>query len=208
MLFKRRVRPTMRERLATCLWPRRSWRRSARYVVHRILRLRTTPHALALGAAVGVFASCTPLIGGQMLLAAVVAFAVRASVSAALLATFFGNPLSWPLIWGAIYATGALIVGDAAVLDASQLSSHADLLWDALLVASPDLLTLTAALVWPLFVPMLAGSLPVGLLMATAIYYIIRSMARGVSRAHHAPAGRGLARGRRMELAEQHVQSR
>ncbi|MBL8565745.1 MAG: DUF2062 domain-containing protein [Hyphomicrobiaceae bacterium] len=208
MLFKRRVRPTMRERLATWLWPRRSWRRSARYVLHRILRLRSTPHSLALGAAVGVFVSCTPLLGGQMLLAAVIALAARASAPAALLATFFGNPLSWPLIWGATYATGTQIVGEAAVLDAGQLSSHADLLWEALLVASPDLLTLTAALIWPLFMPMLAGSLPVGLLMATAIYYMIRSMARGMARARHAPAERGSACGSKLELAEQHVQSR
>lgn len=207
MLFKRRVRPSLGARVATWLWPRRSWRRSARYVVHRILRLSTTPHAVALGAAAGVFASVTPLIGGQMLLAGALAFALRASVPAALLATFFGNPLSWPFIWGATYAAGAPIVVAAGIADPTELASRAELALAALAVASPEALTASAALARPLFVPMLAGSLPVGLLVAVAIYYIVRSMARlAVARGDAAAEG-AAARRRSMEFADPDAQS-
>ncbi len=89
MLFKRRQLPSFAERVRLWLWPRRSWSRSLRYVLYRIVRLRANPHSLALGCAAGVFAACTPLIGGQIVLAAMLALALRANVAAAILATFF-----------------------------------------------------------------------------------------------------------------------
>ena len=160
MLFKRRTPPSIAERIRVWLWPRRSWSRSLRYVLYRIVRLRTNPHALALGCAAGVFAACTPLIGGQMVLATLLAYALRANVPAAILATFFGNPLSWPVIWAATYVAGAHMIGDGAAASVGELHSRVDLLWDAMLGQSPEMIAAAAAFVWPIFKPMLAGSLP------------------------------------------------
>ena len=53
------------------------------------------------------------------------------------------------------------------------------LLWHALLDPSPQLLDATAALFWPLLWPMLAGSVPIGLLTAAIVYYISRNVVRG-----------------------------
>ena len=89
MLFKRRAPATLKEQLRLLLWPRRSWERSFKYVTHRLMRLRETPHQLALGCAIGVFAALTPFVGLQMVLAGLVAIALRASFAAAMLGTFF-----------------------------------------------------------------------------------------------------------------------
>lgn len=178
MMFKRRIRPNILERFRVWLWPRRSWSRSFRYVLYRIVRLRTTPHALALGCAAGVFAACTPLLGGQIILATLLAVALRASVPAAILATFFGNPLSWPLIWPATYVAGAHLIGEGTTASVGELGMRIDSLWQALLGQSPEMVAAAAAFVWPLFKPMLAGSLPIGFAAGVSIYYIMRGAAR------------------------------
>ena len=71
-------------------------RKRLAYYWRRILRVRATPHEVALGCAAGVFAACTPFLGFQMALAGALAFLLRVSIPAALLGTFIGNPLSWP----------------------------------------------------------------------------------------------------------------
>jgi len=52
-------------------------------------------------------------------------------------------------------------------------------LWAALLERSPELLNATGALLWPLLLPMLVGSLPLGLLAGAIVYYISRKLTRG-----------------------------
>lgn len=178
MLFRRRAAPGISERIRVWLWPRRSWSRSLRYVVLRLLRLKADPHALALGSAAGVFAACTPLIGGQFVLAAVLAFALRASVPAAVLATFFGNPLSWPLIWPATYIAGAHMIGGGVAGGLGDVAVYAKLVGQAMAARSPELLAEAGGIVWPVVKPMLVGSLPVGLAAGVLIYYMMRSAVR------------------------------
>ena len=180
MLFKRRHSPNFSQRVRVWLWPRRSWSRSARYVLHRIARLRANPHSLALGCAAGVFAACTPLIGGQIVLAVLLALTLRANVPAAVLATFFGNPLSWPIIWAATYVTGAHMIGEGAAASVGDLQSRVDVLWNAMLGQSPEIVAASAAFIWPIFKPMLADSLPIGLAAGILIYYMMRTAAGAV----------------------------
>jgi uncharacterized protein (DUF2062 family) len=114
-----------------------------------------------------------------MLIAAFLAGLLRASVPAAVLGTFFGNPVSWPFIWTSTYAMGLQMIGLDRVLDTGNIEQNVMLLWAALLERSPELLDATAALLWPLLLPMMAGSLPLGLLTAAVFYYISRNIARG-----------------------------
>jgi len=209
MLFKRRIAPSFGERIRVWLWPRRSWSRSLRYVLYRIVRLRTSPHALGLGCAAGVFAACTPLIGGQIMLAAVLAQFLRANVPAAILATFFGNPLSWPVIWASTSVAGSHMIGDGATLaSVGELHAQVDVLWQAMLGQSPELIAAAAAFVWPVVLPMLAGSLPIGLAAGVLIYYMMRAAARAVQQRRTcricAPAAAG-ALFDASELAETHA---
>jgi uncharacterized protein len=80
MLFKSRNTPTLQSRLRLVLWPRTSFDRSLRYAVKRMLRLKTSPHKIAIGCAAGVFASITPLVGVQMMMAAALAVVLRGSI--------------------------------------------------------------------------------------------------------------------------------
>lgn len=178
MLFRRRQPAGFGERVRVWLWPRRSWSRSLRYVLARIVRLRSNAHTLALGCAAGVFVSCTPLIGGQIVLAALLAFSLRASVPAAMLATFFGNPLSWPLIWPATYLAGAHMLGGSASLGSDEVAQRIEMLRAALEGQSPELIATASAFVAPVLLAMLAGSLPIGLAAGVAIYYMMRTAAR------------------------------
>ena len=129
-------------------------------LAHRLMHLRASPHEVALGCAVGVFVSITPLLGAQTLIAALLAGFFRANVPTAVLGTFFGNPVSWPIIWTSTYAMGLQIIRPDGGLGAGDLEQNVMLLWTALLERSPELLNATGALLWPLLLPMLAGSLP------------------------------------------------
>lgn len=172
MLFGRRETPPLRERLKRLLWPRTSFVRSARYVWKRLFRLNASPHKIGVGVAAGVFASITPLIGVQMMMAGVLAVILRGSVAAAMLATFVGNPVTWPLFWAATYGAGTLVLGGEAV--ASSLATGAPQHWQIVYT-------------------MLIGSIPVGLL-AAALSYRVTVRAVGLVRSGHRPAKGAMAR--------------
>lgn len=110
MLFRRRNSEPFRERVRVWLWPRRSFSRSLQYFSKRILRLNATPHAVAAGVAAGAFASFFPL-GLHFVIAAAVCWLIAGNLVAALLgAAVGGNPLTVPLLWGASWETGKLIL--------------------------------------------------------------------------------------------------
>jgi uncharacterized protein (DUF2062 family) len=159
----------------------RPWRKSVqslRIATRRLMRLRASPHEIALGCAAGAFVSITPLLGVQTLIAVLLATLLRASVPAAVLGTFVGNPLSWPFIWASTYAMGLELVGFEGVFDPATFQHNVLALWAAVLERSPHVLDATTALLWPLLWPMLAGSLPIGLLTAAVVYYISRNLVR------------------------------
>jgi len=159
MLFKRRQRLTLTERVRLLLWPSCGFDRSVRYAGKRLMRLNASPHKIAVGCAVGVFASITPLVGVQMVMAGALAFVLRGSLAAAMLATWVGNPLSWPVIWGVTYAVGRFMIGNPGPAEAAALPHPGSGLW-------------------PILYPMLLGSIPVGLASAAVSYGLV---ARGVA---------------------------
>lgn len=158
MLFRRREAESFLGRLRVHLWPRRSWGRSTRYIVHRVRRLSATPHAVALGFAAGVFVSATPFIGFHMVLAALTAWIIGGSIVAAVLGTFVGNPLTYPLFWVSTFEVGSLMLGGG------KNKLHIDL---------SDGIFQTDQL-WPLLKPMTLGALPVGIALAALSYVLVR----------------------------------
>lgn len=145
----------------------------------RLMRLHASPHEIALGCALGAFVSITPLLGVQTFLAVLFSLLLRANVPAAIVGTFVGNPLSWPFIWVSTYVMGLQMVGLEGSFDPAAVHRNIELLWSALLDPSPRLLDATASLFWPLLWPMLAGSVPIGLLTGAIVYYISRNAVRG-----------------------------
>lgn len=174
MLFRRREAEPWPSRVLAVLWPRHSWRRSLRYARLRLGRLPASPHAIGLGLAIGVFAAFQPILGFQMLFAGAVAWLMGASVGAALIGTFAGGPLTWPVMWLASYHLGAAIVGVGHQVTLDEI-------WAALVgvaaMASPDAADgaggASHALVRRVLYPLAVGAVPVGLLAAAPFYVMV-----------------------------------
>ncbi|MDX2264137.1 MAG: DUF2062 domain-containing protein [Hyphomicrobiales bacterium] len=173
MLFRRRERPTVLERLRVALWPRRSWARSLRYFGLRLSRIGGSAHSVAAGFAAGVFAIVTPFLGFQMILAAVLALAVRGSVIASAIGSFVGNPLTYPLIWISTYQLGALILGESGAVGRIDFQGKAEAVWNGLKALSPEAVGQALEAFWPILKPMAVGSMPIGLAAALISYAMV-----------------------------------
>lgn len=152
-------------------------RKRLTYYWRRILRLRATPHEVALGCAARVFAACTPFLGFQMALAGAIAFLLRVSIPAALLGTFIGNPLSWPAIWSASYVAGVWVLGDDPADAAEHFVQSANKLSATLMAPSRSLDSAVVSLS-PIIEPLVIGGLLVGLIAAVFSYYPTRQAVR------------------------------
>ena len=81
------------------------------YTVHRVRRLPDPAHKISRGIGAGVLASFTPFYGFHFLLSAVISVAIRGNMLAAMLATFVGNPLTFPLIASMSMTLGTWMLG-------------------------------------------------------------------------------------------------
>lgn len=109
-MFKRNPRSWGRT-LLELVYPRGGWTRAARYVLYRIRRLPDPAHRISRGVAAGVFVCFTPFFGLHFVLASALAWAIRGNILAALLATFFGNPLTFPIIAEVSLKLGSRMLG-------------------------------------------------------------------------------------------------
>jgi uncharacterized protein (DUF2062 family) len=138
------------------------------------LRLRATPHEVALGCAAGVFAACTPFLGFQMALAMLLAVVLRGNIPAALAGTFIGNPLSWPAIWGASYIAGAWVLGYDPAYAADHIALGADAIGATLRAPTAEALDAAALTLSLTLEPLAVGGVLVGLIAAAGTYYPTR----------------------------------
>ena len=148
------------------------------YVWRRLLRVRATPHEIALGCAAGVFAACTPFLGFQMALAAALAIMFRVSIPAALAGTFIGNPLSWPAIWSASYVAGAYALGLDPESAAEAIPRGVDALGQSILTPTPQSIDAAVVTLSPILAPLIVGGLLIGALLAAGSYYPTRRAVR------------------------------
>ncbi len=162
MLFRRREPESIFERLRVHLWPRRSWSRSTRYFIYRLRRLKASPHAIALGFSAGAFVAVMPYLGTHMVLAALLAWAFGASIVGALLGTFVGNPITYPLFWYASYKIGNLVLGSEASLSSIDIQHG---------IFHPSFRDL-----WPILKPLTLGALLLGLAVAALSYVLVKPM--------------------------------
>lgn len=112
MVFKRRNPKSWARAVLDFLWPRGGWARAFHYVKHRMRRLPDSPERIARGIFAGVFAAFTPFYGFHFFIAAGLAKLMRGNVIASLMATFFGNPLTYVPIGVAALQTGHWLLGD------------------------------------------------------------------------------------------------
>jgi uncharacterized protein (DUF2062 family) len=97
--------------VAQFFWPKGGWGRAAMYVRHRLNRLPDPPHRIARGIFAGVFTTFTPFYGLHFVVAALIAVIMRGNIFASIMATFFGNPLTYiPIIMTSMH-TGYWLLG-------------------------------------------------------------------------------------------------
>lgn len=155
---------------------------------HRVRRLPDTPEKISRGVWAGVFASFTPLFGLHFVLAALIAKLMRGNIMAALMGTFFGNPLTYiPIAYSAL-STGHLLLGrrlDQSLIEGSdkggacgigcQFSRAFEDLWHNFLAIFTD-----DKMHWQglrtffddVFYPYLIGGIIPGVGIATICYFI------------------------------------
>jgi uncharacterized protein (DUF2062 family) len=122
----------------------------------RMRQLEGSPHNLALGMAVGIFVSITPIIPLQTIVAVFLAFLVRGSKSAAALGTWLSNPLTIPVVYYANYKLGCTLLGYPKTLDSIAFDSFSQLMGLGLDVTRA----------------MILGGVVIGAILGVAAYFI------------------------------------
>lgn len=180
MVFKRRERRSWLRIAAESLWPRGGWGRAAQYVQHRLRRIPDSPERIARGIWAGVFVSFTPLYGFHFIAAAIVARAMRGNILAALLATFFGNPLTFPLIAALSLRLGNWMLGGEFTaandgrLGEKFANAFGELWHNAVAIFTPERAHWDGLIAFfhDVFLPYFVGGLIPGMIVATAMYFL------------------------------------
>ncbi|MGB3280193.1 MAG: DUF2062 domain-containing protein [Pseudorhodobacter sp.] len=123
MVFKRRNKRSWARTIAEAMWPRGGWTRAAHYMKHRLRRLPDAPHRIARGIFAGVFISFSPLFGLHFGAAAILAWVMRGNILASLMATFVGNPITFPFIAAFGVELGNWMLGHPGVMSPLEIFS-------------------------------------------------------------------------------------
>ncbi len=180
MVFKRRDRRPVWRAVVQALWPRGGWVRAFEYVKHRVRRLPDTPEKISRGIWAGVFTTFTPFFGLHFIVAWLIARVMRGNILAALLGTFFGNPLTYVPIAGVSLATGHFLLGtrprDGIHLSLGEKFGGAwrDLWQNFLAVFTPEQMHWERLAVFyrEVFFPFMIGGILPGIIVATIAYYL------------------------------------
>ena len=179
-MFKRRDPLSVRQSVWQALWPRGGWGRAALYVKHRLRRLPDTPRKISRGIMAGVFTTFTPFYGLHFFVAAGVAVILRGNVMAALLGTFFGNPLTYVPIAVVSLNLGHFMLGTEMRGSVDEnifgkfFRAGEDLLWNAWYAVTGTPVDWTATQIFwnDVFLPWLVGGLVPGIFTGIAAYTI------------------------------------
>ena len=167
-----------------------------------VLALDDSPHAIALGAAIGIFVGLTPLVGIQTIL--VVALAVLSrrfiyfNVTAAMLSTYVSNPLTMVPMYYFWYRLGTWFIPGNATVDQFEAILNFEGLagwWQA-----------TCSLAVQVGIPMLIGSLLIAPIGALIAYPLTRYMVRWFRRTNsddYADQGSSSSLGGRVDEAHE-----
>ncbi len=110
-MFKRRTPKSWALWFWHLIWPQGGWGRAFEYVKHRVRRLPDSPERISRGIWAGVFTTFTPFYGFHFFIAAGIAAVMRGNILAALMSTFFGNPLTYVPIGVVSLQTGHWLLG-------------------------------------------------------------------------------------------------
>lgn len=159
-VFRRRVPHPRLRHVREVLWPSSGWRRSTRYLAHRVRRLPGTPYRIAAGFASGAAIAMTPFIGFHFVLGGLLAWVLRGNILASAIGTFVGNPWTFPLIFVWTYRLGNWMMGEFG-----QHQLPVELTLDFLLEHP-----------WRILLPMAVGAVPTGAIVWGVAYGLVHLM--------------------------------
>lgn len=90
----------------------------------RFLKIRGSPHEIAMGFALGMFIGMSPFMGLHMALAVFLAALLGYNKFAAGIAVWISNPLTAPVLYGMTYYVGARFIGLEKIHFVSNLDQH------------------------------------------------------------------------------------
>lgn len=197
VIFKRRNPKPLLRTVGEFFWPRGGWRRATTYVLHRMRRLPDSPERIARGIALGSFVSFLPLYGLHFLSGALLAWMFRGNILAALLGTFYGNPITFPIMAVSALELGHWLMGTGRMVTfghamAAIGRASGELTHNLLAIVTSDTAHWyrLADFFWQVFLPYTIGGTIIGLPSALAIYFL------------HLPLVRAYQRGRQKRLKQ------
>lgn len=140
--------------------------RGLRHAYKKILRIKSSPHDIALGLALGVFVGLLPIIPFQSILVLALALATRSSKLTALLGTLISNPLNIPFLYFIMYKLGRFFLPETRGRFNPEHLTIDDLLQTG----------------WHVFGAMSLGGVLIGIPSAIAAYFL----AFHLTKLHHA----------------------
>lgn len=179
-MFKRRDPKPFLRAVLEFLWPRGGWSRAFQYVKHRVRRLPDRPEKIARGIWAGVFTTFTPFYGLHFFVAAIIATAMRGNIVASLMATFFGNPLTYVPIGVVSLQTGHWLLGSEMKEETERsfggkfVDAGSDLWLNLKHVLMGEARDWTKLSIFydEIFFPYLIGGIIPGIISATICYYV------------------------------------
>lgn len=185
MVFKRRERRSLAGWAREMVYPTGGFRRATQYVMHRMRRLPDEPHRIARGFFAGSFISFTPFFGFHFIGAALIAWAMRGNILAALLGTFVGNPLTTPIIAITSVELGHRILGITDPMDlgsiAAAFGNAGTELWDnaiAPFTGQAMHWESLAAFFRTIYFPYMIGGILPGIVVSGILYYLTIPLVR------------------------------
>ena len=188
MVFKRRDRRSIVSVLMRFFWPKGGWKRAFHYVNYRLRRLPDSSQKISRGIWAGLFTTFTPFYGLHFLTAAIIARLLKGNILAALLATFFGNPLTYVPIGMISLQTGHFFLGTDYIPPGEGGKSILEKFLDAGADLQQNVLALVKGIEtdWSrleifyqeVFFPYMIGGIIPGLIMASLGYYLSEPIIR------------------------------
>jgi uncharacterized protein len=143
-----------------------------RPVLRWVIKLRSSPRAIASGLGMGTFIAFTPTIGIQLILAVVVATLLNMNRPAALVPVWITNPVTVAPIYTFNYWLGIQFVGGPPLTEVSGLfidigktMAHLEF-WNI-----KDQFLAVLHIGWDIFIPLLIGSLLVGVVSGLLVTF-------------------------------------
>ncbi len=204
MVFKRRDRRPFLRIIGEFFYPRGGWGRAARYVQHRLHRLPGSAETIGRGIWAGVFTTFTPFYTMHFVVAALLSRILGGNLLAALLATFFGNPLTYLPIGVVSLKTGHFLLGtefeegDKGTLAGKFANAGADLWHNFWAMFTDDVADWHGLRIFfdEVFYPYMVGGIIPGIITATVMYYLSVPVIRAYQKRRSAKFAKRIAKAR------------